>query len=65
MSCLVGCVGKGIKYVFKCLIEITCPSWVSTNMGVIQGINATESGSIVDEFPEVFQGLGCLPGNIT
>ena len=28
VSCLVGCVGKGIKYVFKCLIEITCPSWV-------------------------------------
>ena len=32
------------------------------NMGLIQGINAIESGSILDEFPEVFQGLGCLPG---
>ena len=31
-------------------------------MGLIQGINAIESGSILDEFPEVFQGLGCLPG---
>ena len=26
VSCLVGCVGKGIKYVFKWLMEITCPS---------------------------------------
>ena len=32
------------------------------NMGLIQGINAIESGSDLDEFPEVFQGLGCLPG---
>ena len=30
-------------------------------MGLIQGINAIESGSILDEFPEVFQGLGGLP----
>ena len=32
------------------------------NMGLTQGINAVESGSILDEFPEVFQGLACLPG---
>ena len=32
------------------------------NMGLIQGINAIESGSILDEFPEVFQSLKCLPG---
>ena len=32
------------------------------NMGLIQRINAIESVSILDEFPEVFQGLGCLPG---
>ena len=31
-------------------------------MGLIQRINAIESVSILDEFPEVFQGLGCLPG---
>ena len=31
------------------------------NMGLIQGINAIESDSTLDEFPEVFQGLGCLP----
>ena len=32
------------------------------NMGLIQGINAIERGSILNEFPEVFQGLECLPG---
>ena len=32
------------------------------NMGLIQCVNAIESDSILDEFPEVFQGLGCLPG---
>ena len=32
------------------------------SMGLIQRINAIESVSILDEFPEVFQGLGCLPG---
>ena len=32
------------------------------NMGLIQGINAIESGSDLDEFSEVFQGIGCLPG---
>ena len=32
------------------------------NMGLIQGINAIESGSDLDEFPEVFQDLECLPG---
>ena len=34
------------------------------NMGLIQRVNAIESDSILDEFPEVFQGLGCtcLPG---
>ena len=32
------------------------------NMGLIQRINAIESVSILDEFPEVFQGLGCLLG---
>ena len=31
-------------------------------MGLIQRINAIESVSILDEFPEVFQGLGCLLG---
>ena len=31
-------------------------------MGLIQRINAIESVSILNEFPEVFQGLGCLPG---
>ena len=28
------------------------------NMGLIQRVNAIESDSILDEFPEVFQGLG-------
>ena len=32
------------------------------SMGLIQRINAIESVSILNEFPEVFQGLGCLPG---
>ena len=32
------------------------------NMGLIQRITAIESVSILDEFPEVSQGLGCLPG---
>ena len=31
-------------------------------MGLIQRINAIESVSILDEFSEVFQGLGCLLG---
>ena len=31
-------------------------------MGLIQDINVIESGSDLDEFPKVFQGLGCLPG---
>ena len=34
----------------------------SANMGLIQRINAIESVSILDEFSEVFQGLGCLLG---
>lgn len=32
------------------------------HMGLIQRINTIENKSILDEFPEVFQGLGCLPG---
>lgn len=32
------------------------------SMGLIPPINAIESVSILDEFPEVSQGLGCLPG---
>ena len=31
-------------------------------MGLIQRINTVRSESILDEFPEVLQGLGCLPG---
>ena len=31
-------------------------------MHLIQRINAVKDNSILDEFPEVFQGLGCLPG---
>ena len=31
------------------------------NMSLIQRVNTIESASILDEFPEVFQGLGCLP----
>ena len=31
-------------------------------MGLIQRINTIGNKSILDEFPEVFQGLGCLPG---
>ena len=30
-------------------------------MGIVQRIKAVESDSILDEFPYVFQGLGCLP----
>jgi len=30
-------------------------------MGLIQRIRAVESDSILYEFPEVLQGLGCLP----
>lgn len=30
-------------------------------MGLVQCINAIVSDSILDEFPEVFQGLDCLP----
>ena len=33
----------------------------SENMGLIQRIRAVESDSILYEFPEVLQGLGCLP----
>ena len=65
MSCLVGCVGKGIKYVSKWLVENYIPLLSRSsckNMGLIQCVNAIESDSILDEFPEVFQGLGCLPG---
>ncbi|XP_068720826.1 uncharacterized protein [Montipora capricornis] len=31
-------------------------------MHLIQRINTVKDNSILDEFPEVFQGLGCLPG---
>ena len=31
-------------------------------MHLIQHINAVKDNSILDEFPEVFQGLGGLPG---
>ena len=31
-------------------------------MGLVQRINTIGKKSILDEFPEVFQGLGCLPG---
>ena len=31
-------------------------------MHLIQRINAVKDNSILDEYPEVFQGLGCLPG---
>ena len=58
-------MGKGIKYVSKWLMEITRPDLGRSsfeNMGLIQCVNAIESDSILDEFPEVFQGLGCLPG---
>ena len=34
VSCLVGCMGKGIKYVLKWLMEITCPSWVDHSVRI-------------------------------
>ena len=39
----------------------TCES-ICENMHVIQRVNAVKDNSVPDEFPEVFQGLGCLPG---
>ena len=34
----------------------------SEKMELVQRINAVKYNSILDEIPEVFQGLGCLPG---
>lgn len=65
--CELTCWVRGIKH--QVLFQVEVGNYTPLlgqesceQLGLVQRINTTESKGILDEFPEVFQGLGCLPG---
>ncbi|KAL9974005.1 hypothetical protein ACROYT_G020533 [Oculina patagonica] len=66
-KCELTCCVRGQKH--QVLFQVVDGSYTPLlgrasceQMGLIQRINTISSRSILDEFPDVFQGLGCLPG---